>query len=330
MAKLSPLHLRVQGAIRQHHLFQPGQRLLIAFSGGQDSFCLLKILQDLQPRWGWSLFVLHCNHRWSQDETDCAQFLQKWLQQQGLPHALESADPIRWDEAGARAWRYQQLGKWAQRWECSAVVTGHTASDRAETFLFNLLRGTGVAGLTSLDWQRPLDAQDPNSPRLVRPLLGVFRQETAQFCQAYSLPVWPDRSNQDLAHARNRLRLEVIPYLQKHFNPQVELALNRAASLLEAEHELVLAASNHLWPLVYRSHPPRLWRDPLRQAPLAVQRQILFQFLAARLPHHPTFTQVENGIRLLSMGRGNRTPPYPGGGWLQVEGDELVWRDPEN
>ncbi|MFQ3585354.1 MAG: tRNA lysidine(34) synthetase TilS [Cyanobacteriota bacterium] len=328
MARLSPLHLRVQHTIRQKHLFYPGQRLLIGLSGGQDSFCLLKILQDLQPRWGWELFVLHCDHRWSEDETDCAQFLQEWLQQQDLPHAVETADPIRWDEAGARAWRYQQLSKWAKAWECSAVVTGHTASDRAETFLFNLLRGTGVVGLTSLDWQRPLEAGDPDSPRLVRPLLEVSRPETEQFCQAYSLPVWPDRSNQDLAHARNRLRLEVIPYLREHFNPQLESALNRVASLLAAEHEVVLTQATQLWPVVYQSNPPRLLQDPLRKAPLAVQRQILFQFLAKLLPHHPSFAQVEAGIRLLPMGRGSRTPDYPGGGWIEVQGEDLIWRDP--
>ncbi|MEN9240678.1 MAG: tRNA lysidine(34) synthetase TilS [Thermostichus sp. DG02_3_bins_51] len=327
MARLSPLHLRVQRTIRQKQLLHPGQRLLVGLSGGQDSFCVLKILQDLQPRWGWELFVLHCDHRWSEAETDCARFLQGWLEQQGLPHAVATADPIRRDEAGARAWRYQQLSRWARTWNCSAVVAGHTASDRAETFLFNLLRGTGVGGLTSLDWQRPLDARDPHSPSLVRPLLAVSRQETEQFCQAYSLPVWPDPSNQDLSHTRNRLRLEVIPYLQKHLNPQLEAALNRVASLLEAEHELVLAQAAQLWPTLYQPDPPRLLRDPLRKAPLALQRQILFQFLEQTLPHHPTFTQVEAAIRLLPAGRGSRTPDYPGGGWLQVEGDCLLWRE---
>lgn len=102
MARLSPLHLRVQCAIRERQLLRPGQRLLVAFSGGQDSFCLLQILRDLQRRWNWQIFVLHCNHRWSEDETTCACFLQEWLQQQGLPHAIETADPIRWDEAGAK------------------------------------------------------------------------------------------------------------------------------------------------------------------------------------------------------------------------------------
>ncbi len=325
VVRLSPLHLRVQHTIRQRRLLHPGQRLLVAFSGGQDSFCLLKILLDLQPRWGWQLFVLHCDHRWSADETDCAQFLQGWLQQQALPHAIEAADPIRWDEAGARVWRYQQLDKWAKIWNCSAVVMGHTASDRAETFLWNLLRGTGAAGLTSLDWQRRLDERDPTSAHLVRPLLNLSRSETEQFCQQYQLPVWPDRSNQDLAHGRNRLRLEVMPYLKQHFNPQLESALNRVATLLEAEHELVLAQATQLWSQVYQPALPGLRRDPLRTAPLALQRQVLFQFLAMVLPHHPTFEQVEAGIPLLKAGQRSRSPDYPGGGWLEVKGNDLVW-----
>lgn len=324
MARLSPLHLRVQCAIRQRQLLHPGQRLLVAFSGGQDSFCLLQILRDLQPRWGWQLFVLHCDHRWSADETECARFLQGWLQQQGLPHAVETADPIRRDEAGARAWRYQQLEKWARIWDCSAVVMGHTATDRAETFLWNLLRGTGAAGLSSLDWQRHLDDRDPTSAQVVRPLLGLYRWETEQFCQQHQLPVWPDRSNQDLAHGRNRLRLEVMPYLKQHFNPQLEAALNRAATLLQAEHELVVAQAAQLWPQVYEPALPGLRRDPLRAAPLALQRQVMFQFLSLVLPHHPTFEQVEAGIQLLKADRGSRSPDYPGGHWLEVKGDHLV------
>ena len=325
MARLSPLHLRVQCAIRERQLLRPGQRLLVAFSGGQDSFCLLQILRDLQRRWNWQIFVLHCNHRWSEDETACACFLQEWLQQQGLPHAIETADPIRWDEAGARVWRYQQLDKWARTWNCEAVVTGHTASDRAETFLWNLLRGTGAAGLASLDWRRRLDERDPSSAWLVRPLLGLFRWETEEFCRQYQLPVWPDRSNQDLAHGRNRLRLEVIPYLKRHLNPQVEKALNRAAILLQAEHELVVAQAAQLWPQVYEPALPGLRRDPLRAAPLALQRQVLFQFLSLLLPHHPTFEQVETGVRLLKAGRRSRSPDYPGGGWLEVKEEYLAW-----
>ena len=325
MTRLSSFHLRVQHAIRQRQLLHPGERLLVAFSGGQDSFCLLQILRDLQPRWDWKLFVLHCDHRWSADETECARFLQRWLQQQGLIHAVATADPIRRDEAGARAWRYQQLDKWARIWECSAVVMGHTASDRAETLLWNLLRGTGAAGLSSLDWQRRLDERDPTSARLVRPLLGLFRWETEQFCRQHQLPVWPDRSNQDLAHGRNRLRLEVMPYLKQHFNPQLEAALNRAATLLQAEHELVVAQADQLWAQVYEPTLPGLRRDPLRAAPLALQRQVMFRFLSLVLPHHPTFDQVEAGIQLLKAGRGSRSPDYPGGSWLEVKEDHICF-----
>ncbi len=74
---LSDLHLRVQTQIRQRQLFTPQHRLLIAVSGGQDSLCLVKILADLAPRWGWELFVLHCDHRWTPDETRCAQFIHR-------------------------------------------------------------------------------------------------------------------------------------------------------------------------------------------------------------------------------------------------------------
>lgn len=303
-----------------------GQRLLLAVSGGQDSLCLLQVLRDLAPRWQWQLFVLHCDHRWTPDETECARFLATWIRQQGLPCQVETADPITLDEQRARQWRYQMLADWATRWDCHAVVTGHTGSDQAETFLFNLLRGSGSQGLISLDWQRPLDQSRPTSAKLVRPLLGVWRQETAEFCQHYHLPVWPDRSNQDLTHARNRIRQELIPYLQTHFNPQVEEALTRTAAILQAEHAWLDAQAQQLWPQIYQKDPPRLQRVLMRQQALALQRQLLHRFLNQHLPRAPQFEQVEHLQRLLWAPRRSRTPTFPGGSWAEVEQDWIVLR----
>ncbi len=324
---LTPLHIRVQTAIRQHRLLQKGQRLLLGVSGGQDSLCLFQILQDLAPRWDWQIFVLHCDHRWTPDETRCAQFLQSWFQEQEIPYALETADPITLDEHRARQWRYQCLEAWALTWQCSAVLTAHTGSDQVETFLFNLMRGTGPQGLTSLSWSRPLRQDHPNSPQLVRPMLKVWRHETASFCHDLQLPVWPDQTNQDLHHPRNRIRHELIPYLQKHFNPQVEAALSRTATLVGAEHAWVEAQSQQLWPQLYCKDPVGLHRPPLQQCPLALQRQILFTFLCHHLCGAPSFDQVEVLLRLVSAPRRSQTPPFPGGGWARVEDDWIRWHE---
>lgn len=325
---LSQIHLRVQTQIRQRHLLVSDQRLLVAVSGGQDSLCLLKILSDLAPRWRWRLFVLHCDHRWTPDETRCAQFVKQWvIDQMHLPCQVETAPTITLDEDRARKWRYGVLQTWAERWQCSVIVTGHTGSDRAETFLFNLIRGSGVVGLSSLDWRRPLRSDRLQSPDLVRPLLCLWRHETAEFCHQYRLPVWPDQTNQDLGHARNRIRQQLIPFLSTHFNPQVEDALVRTATILAAEHEVVTDLAAQIESQVVLGDPPGVKRLILQQQPTAIQRWVIFSFLREHLPHAPRFDQVESVLHLLHAPRRSRTSPFPGGSWMEVVDDLIVLRN---
>ena len=103
--------------------------------------------------------------------------------------------------------------------ECLRIATGHTATDRAETLLYNLMRGSGADGLQALGWQRPISDTSPGV-QVVRPLLNWTRQETATFCYQFNLPIWEDSTNQDRTYARNRLRLDVMPLLRKSFNAQ--------------------------------------------------------------------------------------------------------------
>lgn len=95
----------------------------------------------------------------------------------------ETADIIPATEAAAREWRYQVLTEIAQSNNYDYIVTGHTKSDRAETLLYNLIRGSGSDGLQALTWQRPLDSISTNSIILVRPLLDITREQTGHFCQ---------------------------------------------------------------------------------------------------------------------------------------------------
>ena len=209
----TPLHARLHQTLRQRGLLARRRRILIAVSGGQDSLCLMKLLLDLQPKWEWELAMAHCDHRWAAD-VGLSFHVQQIAQKFGIPFYLKRASEINNSEAGARAWRYQVLSQIALDQRYHDVVTGHTKSDRAETILYNLIRGAGADGLQSLTWQRPL----VNDVQLIRPLLDITRTETLQFCQEQQLPIWEDPYNQDLNYARNRIRQELLPYLKTHFN----------------------------------------------------------------------------------------------------------------
>lgn len=308
------------------------QRLLVAVSGGQDSLCLIALLLGLQPKWDWQLAIAHCDHRWPADE-GIAAHVQCIAQRYSLPLYLQIAPEVTTSEAAARQWRYQALSEVALSQGYSGVVTGHTKSDRAETLLYNLMRGAGTDGLQSLTWQRPLT----EGVQLVRPLLNVTRTETFQFCQEQNLPIWEDAYNQDLKFVRSRIRQELLPYLRKHFNPQVETALAQTAELLRADVEYLENAAQSLGQQAMASVSEdeqdterranlRLNRSILQQAPLALQRRVMRQFLAIAQPAAPSFEQIEEMTALITAPNRSRTSSFPGGATAVVEGDWIIFK----
>jgi len=296
-------------------LLPKNARLLVAVSGGQDSLCLMRLLLDLQPKWGWELAIAHCNHRWRADAADNAAYVEEVAQAWRVPYFCKTAAEVPPSEAAARAWRYAALAEVAIAGGYGAVVTGHTQSDRAETTLYNLLRGSGADGLQALSWQRELVP----GISLVRPLLEMTRTETAEFCQLSQLKVWEDSTNQDLRYARNRIRQELIPYLQTHFNPQVERALAQTAELLTADVDYLEQTAVELLQKAWSSSG--LNRSILQPLPLALQRRVIRQFLQKILPTTPGFEQVEKLVGLISAPNRSQSDPLPGGAIAHVEGD---------
>lgn len=329
----TPLHARLHRTLRQRRLLAQHQRVLVAVSGGQDSLCSIALLLGLQPKWGWQLAVAHCDHRWSGDE-GIAAHVQNIAERYSLPFYLQIAPEVTTSEAAARQWRYQALSEVALSQGYSGVVTGHTKSDRAETLLYNLMRGAGTDGLQSLTWQRPLT----EGVQLVRPLLNVTRSETFQFCQEQNLPIWEDAYNQDLKFARSRIRQELLPYLRTHFNPQVETALAQTAELLRADVEYLENAAQALRQQAMssisedeqdtkRTANLRLNRLILQQAPLALQRRVIrqFLFLATAQQAAPNFEQIEEMTALITAPTRSRTSSFPGGATAVVEGDWIIF-----
>ncbi len=326
----TPLHAKLHRTLRQWQLLPQNQRLLIAVSGGQDSLCLWKLLLDLQPKWGWCIAIAHCDHRWRPDSQanadQVAQLAQRWQ----TPFYCQAAVEVPRTEAQARDWRYRTLAAIAEERNYPYLLTGHTASDRAETLLYNLIRGSGTDGLQALTWRRSLG----DNIQLIRPLLDVTRAETGQFCHIMQLPIWRDSTNQDLKYARNRIRQELLPYLQGHFNPQVEQALAHTAELLRAEVDYlenqakILLQKARLATGVEEQYPnpDRLNRHILREAPLAIRRRAIRQYLQRTLKTMPSFEQIEKVIALVAADNRTRSEPFPGRIVAEVVDPWIWWK----
>lgn len=313
------LHAQLHTLLRQCQILAKGSRLLLAVSGGQDSLCLLKLLRDLQPKWEWELAVAHCNHRWASD-VGMAEWVQQIAAAWQLPFHLKTAAAVRETEAAAREWRYRVLTEIAVEEGFSTVVTGHTKSDRSETLLYNLIRGSGTDGLQALSWERPLGP----GIALVRPLLAVSRQETWEFCEKWQLPVWQDAANENLNYARNRIRRQLIPYLQANFNPQVETALAQTAEILRADVEYLEQAASQLLDEVKAPDGMAVNRHKLRDVPLALQRRVMRQFLQQCLEKMASFEQVEALVSLIVAPNRAQAPSLAGGATAKVCGEWIV------
>jgi len=321
VAAWTPLHARLHATLRQRSLLPPATTLLIAVSGGQDSRCLLQLLQDLQPQWHWRLAVGHCDHGWSVD-AGLASWVAAQIQPLGLPFYLaRPPSPLPETEAAARQWRYAALADLARQAGASRVATAHTASDRAETLLYNLIRGAGADGLQALAWERSLATE----LALVRPLLDITRAETGAFCQQAGLPVWNDPANTQKRYARSRLRQRVLPLLRAEFNPQVETALAQTAELLAAEVDYLAHQAQTLLAASLAPDGCGLHRPTLRAAPLALQRRVVRQFWQQQMAIAPSFAHLEALTQLLDAPNRSRTSSLPRGAWAEVSGDWLRW-----
>ncbi len=215
----SPWHQRLhKKLLSEPDLIPKGACLLLAISGGQDSMVLLKLILDLQKFHLWKINVWHGDHGWHNKSKKFAQELQNWCLDRNINFYSDEANKEEAKtEATAREWRYKKLECRAKnlssinsQLQCKYILTGHTGSDRAETFIINLSRGADLTGLSSLQEKRLLTKK----LKLIRPMLSFHRKETSQICEELNLPIWVDPSNQNMKLSRNRIRHKIIPIME--------------------------------------------------------------------------------------------------------------------
>lgn len=256
----------VRRTVARHLLFARGSITVVGFSGGPDSLALLHLLHRLAPEWGLTLHAAHLNHRLRGADSDAdAAFAAATCQSWGVPLAQEAVDVqaeaercgLAVEEA-ARQVRYAFLGRVAAAVGAATVAVGHNADDQVETVLMHLVRGAGLGGLRGMIPSSDLsglrtgaDEALPTGVRLVRPLLRAPRSLIEAYCAEHDLHPQFDRSNLDTTYFRNRLRLELIPYLEG-FNPNLRAVVGRTAEVLAADHDFLRQERDRAWEAVVR------------------------------------------------------------------------------
>ena len=286
---------------------------------------LCALLRQLAPLHHWDLTLWHGDHGWHPDSGRFAAELSDWARGQELAIRIEQAEPAAVaSEAAARRWRYGCLMEQASAGQRD-VVTGHTATDRAETLLLQMARGTDLAGLGSLRPLRPLSADAPEGPWLRRPLLNFSRGDTAALCRELALPLWIDPSNDDPAYARNRIRLELLPVLET-LHPGAERRMadlaERLSQVQDTRQELSELALQHL------QRPDGLNRRGLGRLSGSSRRQLLALWLKQQGVANCDAALLEELSRRLALGAAGGGCDLPGGWRLSWQGNDLTLRPP--
>ena len=214
----SKWHMRLHKRLKQNKSLLPtNSTLLLAISGGQDSMALLKLIIDLKRLYKWHIEIWHGDHQWHNKSEKIEEELKLWcLKKQISFHSNKANKEEVSNEEKARNWRYENLLMKAKllsskniNFPCTRILTAHTATDRAETIIMNLARGTDLIGLSTLREQRTFN----NNVDIIRPLLIFNRNETLEICKEFNLPIWIDPSNENINLTRNKIRKEILPIL---------------------------------------------------------------------------------------------------------------------
>lgn len=224
--------------VQKFRMIEKGETLFVGVSGGCDSSALLHLLIDLAPSWKLKLAVLHVNHKLRGKASDQDEaFVHSLAKKYKIPF-FSTAVPVKELaqaqkqslEEAARNARYEFFQRMIETKGAQKLVLAHTLDDQAETVLMRIINGTGLQGLQAIRPKRKL-----NGAYLIRPLIEISRNQIRSYAKEKRIKFREDKSNKSLQFVRNKIRLKLIPFLEKEFNPQVKKALARLPHLLDVD-----------------------------------------------------------------------------------------------
>ena len=221
---------KVFDIIKEHNLISEGDNIVIGLSGGPDSMALLYVLLEIKKELNFNIHIVHINHGVRGEDSDADQlFVQKKAEELGLPYYTKNVDMVRYgkengisaEEAG-RKLRYgffrEVLGKLGR----GKIAVAQNMNDQAETLIMRFLRGTGVDGLKGMEFI---------VGDIIRPILGISREEIENYIESNGIDTVLDKTNLMPIYTRNKIRLELIPYIEENFNPNIINTLWRTSTI---------------------------------------------------------------------------------------------------
>ena len=246
--------------------------VVVGFSGGYDSMCLLDILskiKDMPEFFDLEIIAAHFNHNWRGEESLKEQEVCRlFASSRGVEFYTKTAPSnIRKTENDARIARYEFFEEAYEEYDADAVFTAHNKDDNAETVLYRVIKGTGITGLRGISEKRKY---------FYRPLLKTYRSEILEYCKANNLMPNDDSSNSNTAYQRNYLRLNVLPALEK-VNPEVKDALNILAENATSDNEIIEEYLSSIRPKVF--DVDKIIVDEYKKLSNAIKKRFVYEYI---------------------------------------------------
>ena len=289
-------------AIKKWNMLSYNDKIIVGLSGGADSVALLHFLVSLRKKYSLWIIAVHINHGLRGNASDMDEHFSKQLCAQiDVPFAnyrfdlKEESKKLGFSiEETGRALRYECFDKERIRINADKIAIAHTKNDQAETILFNFFRGSGLKGLTGIP---------PVRGNIIRPFIYCAREDIEHYCHTHKLPYRTDSTNYETDYTRNKIRLELIPYIQNKINPaMIDTVTQNAELIYEEDLYLNKLACDAL--SLCRISPCTLNVDQLLSYPDCIQRRVL------RIFYHEICGSIKNLSSLhtesmLSLAKGN-------------------------
>ncbi|MDR2606118.1 MAG: tRNA lysidine(34) synthetase TilS [Oscillospiraceae bacterium] len=307
---------KVERCMERHRMLSGEKLIYVAVSGGADSMCLLDLMLRLAPNFGFTVTVLHFNHKLRGAASDAdEQFVRTYCGGRGISLiAGSSGAPLKRGENAAREARYTFFAQYAE-----SVAVAHTADDNAETMLMRLARGSGVSGLAGIS---PVALR--GGLKIIRPIICLTRAEVLAYLEHNGIPHIEDESNGDTRFTRNRVRADIVPILRE-INPKTaEHALALAEDLRSYDDYITRQAETFLTSEGFTADNPRFGRKAFGELHPALASKVLT--LAANAMGIGLYREhINEVLKLSSANKGGWTLEFPNSVKLVCERNFLVF-----
>lgn len=331
---MHPLEKKIQGLLRNQGLIRQGERIVIGVSGGPDSMALLHVLAALQHLLGIEIHAVYVDHGLRPHEAPAeAALVEARARSLGVEYDIRRIDvhgasAVRKVsiEHAARDLRYDALHQVARDRRAGKIAVAHTADDQAEEVLLRLIRGTARAGLAGMRSMR--------DGIIIRPFLTTAKEKLLAYLTDKEIPFALDSSNAARAYLRNRIRLDLLPYLRT-FNPNVDETLRRTAIILQDEETVLVRLTEQVWRQVVAVDAGAgglpafsLDLELFLGLDVALQRRIVEKLFLV-LENRPDFQKISRVLDVARTGAGGARLHFSGGLRMKKEKKRLSFFYPQ-